>query len=164
MNTNANVKMQINRVSHVSRDDQLSIISVHSFDADNIAGLFSNNLYGKELPFGNLMTMLLMIEDCMNTISWPQQMADYRKMNKTYDIMNRKKSLRGRQFQLPAMNTPPEWKDKLPLATFGVRILFRTISGWQGVVQCLETGHRKKFISDLELIMFIIDELKNQSH
>lgn len=162
MNAKVNVKTQIHRVARVSRNDQLSIISVHSFDNENIAGLFSNNLYGKELPFGNLMTMLLMLEDCMNTISWPRPMADYRKLDNISDAKRKSRSFRDKSdIRIPSINTPPQWKAETPLATFGIRILFRTVSGWQGIVTCRETGESKKFISDLELIMFMIDTLKH---
>ena len=164
MNTNVNVKTHINRAARVSRNDQLSIISVYSFDSENIAGLFSNNLYGKELPFGNLMTMLLMLEDCMNSISWPQPMADYRNMNSLSETRYRKKSYRDKtDISIPYMTPPEVWKDSAPLATFGVRILFRTISGWQGIVTCRETGKSRKFVSDLELIMFILEQLNMQT-
>lgn len=164
MNANVNVKTKINRAAQVSRNDQLSVISVHSFDQENIAGLFSNNLYGKELPFGNLMSMLLIIEDCMNSISWPQQMVRYRKLDNISDLNYKKKAFRGKEeFTIPEMNVPKEWLETTPLATFEIRILFRTVSGWQGMVKCRETGKTKTFISDLELIMFMIDVLRNET-
>lgn len=163
MNANVNAQAQIKRVAQISRNDQMNRIAVYSFDDENIAGLFSNNLYGKELPFGNLMTMLLMIENCMNSISWPQQMSDHRKLLNLSQIKSRKKSSRGNIIRLPEMTSPPDWETEKPLATFGLQILFRTVSGWQGVVHCYETGHSKKFISDLELITFMISELRRKS-
>lgn len=151
--------MQLSKVAVVSRDDQFSSIEVYSFDDLNIQGLFSNGMYGKNKVFLNLTELILMVEDCMNNISFPQPMSRYRKMGNVSDMSVRRESYRDRaEFEIPEETAPESWKDAQALCTFKVRIAFRTISGWQGEAECIESERRIKFKSDMEFINFLIDE------
>lgn len=157
--------MSLNKVAAISRDDQFSTIEIYSFEDSNIQGLFSNGLYGQDKVFKNLIELILMIEDCMNSISFPQPMSRYRKMDNVTDLNLQKTSYRDKaEFHIPEEDAPAEWFDMQPAATFRVRIAFRTISGWQGDAECLESGNSVQFKSDLEFITFMVNETENSKY
>lgn len=154
--------MSLNKVAAISRDDQFSTIEIYSFEDSNMQGLFSNGLYGNDKVFKNLIELILMIEDCMNSISFPQPMSRYRKMDNVTELNLQKTSYRDKaEFHIPEEEAPAEWSDMQPVATFRVRIAFRTISGWQGDAECLESGNIVQFKSDLEFITFMVYETEN---
>lgn len=149
----------VSNMSMVSRDDQFSTIEIYRFEDSNMQGLFSNRIYGQQKVFKNLIVLIMMIEDCMNSISFPQPMARYRNMNNDANAELQKAGLRDRtEFAIPREELPAEWEDAQPVATFRTRIVFRTISGWQGDAECLESGDMIQFKSDLELITFMVRE------
>lgn len=151
--------MKLSKVATVSRDDQFSRIEIYSFEEFNLQGLFSNGLYGCNKVFLNLTELIMMIEDCMNKISFPQPMSCYRRMDGFKGMHIRRESYRDRaDLQIPDEKAPEHWKDSKPLCTFKVRIAFRTISGWQGEAECVQSGNRVKFKSDLEFVRFLLDE------
>lgn len=157
--------MLLSKGSVVSRNDQCSEIKIFSFKDSNIQGVFSNGIYGEKV-FLNLTSMILMVEDCMNSISFPHPMFQYRTMDIQPDMELSSKKFAYRdaaEFTIPQEEQPAEWEGRKPLATVRFRIMFRTISGWQGEAELLENGKKKKFRSDLEFIMFIVDALKARS-
>lgn len=155
--------MSLNKVAAISRDDQFSTIEIYSFEDSNMQGLFSNGIYGQNKVFKNLIELILMIEDCMNSISFPQPMSFYRKMDNVTDLNLKKISYRDKaEFYIPHEEQPVEWADIQPVATFRVRVAFRTISGWQGDAECLESGNSVQFKSDLEFITFMVRETGNE--
>lgn len=145
----------------VKQENQFDTIEIYDFTEMNPAGLFSNNVYGKGLVFNNLMTLVMLIEDCMNHNAYPQPMTRHRKLDIGGEEAGMANSfLETADIKPPVLEMPSEWKDKKPLGTFRVRIVFRTMSGWQGEVESLESGKKLTFRSDMELIMFMTEELK----
>ena len=154
--------MLLSKGSVVSRNDRFCDLRIFSFEDFNIQGIFSNGIYGEKV-FLNLTSLILMVEDCMNSISFPHPMFQYRKMDDQSEYAGSSKKLSYRdttEFTIPQEEMPPEWREKEPLATMRFSVFFRTISGWQGEAQCLESGRRKKFRSDLEFVMFVVKELQ----
>ena len=144
----------------VSNPDQVDTIRVYSFKDENIAGTFSNNLYGENIVFENMMSLILLIEDCMNSISFPRPMASLRKLDTTSEFSLRSNVYRNTaDILIPDIRRPSDWSDE-PVVVFRLRIIFRTLSGWQGEAVNVKTDERFLFRSDLELIAFIVDEIK----
>ena len=126
-------------------------------------GMFSNGIYGQDKVFKSLIELILMIEDCMNSISFPKPMSRYRKIDNVTELNLQKTSYRDKaEFHIPEEDAPGAWNEMQPIATFRVRIAFRTISGWQGDAECLESGNRIQFKSDLEFITFMVRETENE--
>ena len=101
--------MSLNKVAAISRDDQFSTIEIYSFEDSNMQGLFSNGLYGKDKVFKNLIELILMIEDGMNSISFPQPMSRYRKMDNVTELNLQKTSYRDKaEFHIPEEEAPAE--------------------------------------------------------
>ena len=154
--------MPESKIQTVSRKDQVSTIEIYSDADNNLQGRFINARYGERV-FKNLISLILLIEDCMDSMDFPQPMHRYRKLDNVeeFNLASRKMSYRDSEDKnIPEESMPEEWQGMRPEATFNVRIAFRTISGWQGEADCPETGKDIKFRSDLEFILFMVDELK----
>lgn len=152
--------MPVNSISKISRDDQFSTIKIYSFEDENFQGTFSNGVYGENKVFLNLISLIMMIEDCMNSISFPQPMALYRKMNTASELESRRLSYRDKaEIDIPEAEVQSEWPQD-HIVSFRFRVAFRTISGWQGEAECLESGSSIRFRSDLEFIRFMVKEIE----
>lgn len=152
---------EINEMVGIKRENQFDTIEVYDFTDMNPAGLFSNNMYGQDLVFNNLMSLVMLIEDCMNHNAYPQPMTRHRKLDIGGENPGESDSfLDTGDITPPVLEMPSEWKGAEPLGTFKVRIVFRTMSGWQGEVESLGSGKKFKFRSDMELLMFMTEELK----
>lgn len=150
----------LNNAVTLSRDDQFLNISIYEFENSDVAGLFSNNRYGENIVFDNIISMIMIIEDCMNKNAFPQPMSNYRKLEiEEAEHPIKKKRSDDIGIRIPRLDIPKEWESGKPLRTFRARIIFRTISGWQGEIQCVDSGEELRFKSDMEFLMFIIDNL-----
>ncbi len=56
----------------VPEDMRTSVIRIYSYRDKNPAGTFYSLYYGKEIAFGNLTRMLLLMEDLMDEMACPQ--------------------------------------------------------------------------------------------
>ena len=154
--------LTINCKGSVSSKDRVDTIKVYSFMDDNIAGTFSNSLYGKDIAFENIMSLILLIEDCMNSMSFPRPMASMRKL----DGMG---GFRSDSSMREDAEPAGAFKERIasvplgePIAVFSLKVIFRTLSGWQGEIEDLGTGEKLTFKSDLELIMFMVREIRKK--
>lgn len=150
----------VKKTMKISRDDQFGTIEVYDFSDSNIAGVFSNNIYGSGIVFMNLTSLILIIEDCMNKNAFPQPMSKFRKLNAESEQHRERPFIEPADIDIPQLQMPRKWLAVSPLRTFRERIIFRTMSGWQGEVKCTNTGRTLQFKSDMEFIMFMIDELQ----
>ena len=118
-----------------------SIVRVYSYDNKLFQGTLFNPFWGKEVPFYNMIQFLNLTEQLLNTMNYPQV------------------SMRARSFQSARAQTKKrlvgvnaEWAHEAPIATFGVRILFRQNASWQGELSWHEGDQSQTFRSALELI------------
>ena len=58
--------MLLSKGSVVSRNDRFCDLRIFSFEDFNIQGIFFNGIYGEKV-FLNLTSLILMVEDCMNS-------------------------------------------------------------------------------------------------
>ncbi len=146
----------------VSSTDQVDTIKVYSFKDENIAGTFSNSLYGEDIAFENIMSLILLIEDCMNAISFPRPMASLRKLGGMSGQLSSRAAFTGTDAgEPPGYGAFPDDTAE-PVAVFRLRIIFRTLSGWQGEIKDMGTGRKLTFKSDLELISFMVEEIRKK--
>ena len=153
--------MEARKNAPVSELDKLCTISIYSFTDMNVEGTFSNGVYGDDHVFRNLMSLLLLIEDCMNVVSYPKPMIKLRKMDSEDKAEFKSKSyLDGSGVDVPDDQIPQAWQETSPLATIKLKVVSRAMSGWQGEAQCVETGKNIKFKSDIEFIMYMVEQAK----
>lgn len=125
----------------VSEDMRSCIIRVERYDNKNPEGTFYNLYYGAEMPFENLTRLLLLMEDLMDELDFPQASVKSKRFGR-----ERKEPER---YSIPDLPPKPAQE---ALATFKVKVLFRQGASWQGKVEWLEEGMETSFRSALELI------------
>ena len=124
---------------------QTILLSVDSYKNQSVEGRLWYAREEEEIPFGNLMQMVLGIETLLNT---PHPSDDRREC---------RRSGQPRPWaQSPAKPT------RGALETFRVSILFRQNMSWQGYVSWLDGRQEKPFRSELEL-MLLMDQALTQA-
>ena len=102
-------------------------------------GLLTGRVYHPYLPSGaefkNLMQFLLIMEDLLDKLQFPQS---FRMQPEPAP-------------PLPSENEPHTGK----IATFSVRVIFRQNASWQGSVTWLEKEKEENFRSVLELVLLM---------
>lgn len=94
--------------------------------------------YGEEVAFSNLTRLLLLMEDMMDGMKFPQEAVQNRRFK------NSKKTAEAlRILPKPAQEA---------IATFKVKVLFRQGASWQGKVSWAEGKQEMAFRSALELV------------
>ena len=108
-------------------------------------GLLTGRVYHPYLPSGaefkNLMQFLLVMEDLLDKLQFPQSFTAHR------------------SFRMQPEPAPPRPSENEPhtgkIATFSVRVIFRQNASWQGSVTWLEEGKEENFRSVLELVLLM---------
>ena len=131
--------MRLGRVSRfVPYEQSTLVIRVLSYHGRCLKGFVTTPAQEWEIPFSNLMELLLTVEQLLDERQSPQQ------------------CMRPRIFDTPGhwqpQRTAVNTNRSTPLATFTLRILFRQNASWQGSVCWLERGAESPFRSVLELI------------
>ena len=148
-NGNGGECMAIASMNVVPEDLKTSIIRIYSYQDKNLQGVFYNLYYGEEIVFTNLTQLLLLMEDMMDGMKFPQAaMQPHRFQNGSdYAAMVHKK-----------LDPIPE-----VIATFKVKVLFRQNASWQGKILWLEGGQDMAFRSALELVKLMDSALPQPS-
>lgn len=112
--------------------------------------VLTGRLYNPALPpeglrFESLVEFLLVMEELLNEMHFPQSFTAMR-------------SFRGPQVR--ASVPAGERTETGRLATFTVSVLFRQNTSWQGCVSWLETGREESFRSVLELVLLMNSALE----
>lgn len=126
----------------VPEDMRTSVIRIYSYQDKNPVGTFHSLYYGKEIAFGNLTRMLLLMEDLMDEMDSPQASMTSRRLQKGYKKPERASI--GEQL-LPQPNEEA-------IATFKVKVIFRQGASWQGKLSWIEGKTEQAFRSALELV------------
>lgn len=108
-------------------------------------GLLTGRVYHPYLPSGaefkNLMQFLLVMEDLLDKLQFPQSFTAHRSFRMQPEPAP----------PLPSENEPHTGK----IATFSVRVIFRQNASWQGSVTWLEEKTEENFRSVLELVLLM---------
>ena len=108
-------------------------------------GLLTGRVYHPYLPsgaeFNNLMQFLLIMEDLLDKLQFPQSFTAHRSFRMQPEPAP----------PLPSENEPHTGK----IATFSVRVIFRQNASWQGSVTWLEEEKEENFRSVLELVLLM---------
>jgi len=124
----------------VPEDMRTSVIRIYSYQDKNPVGTFYSLYYGKEIAFGNLTRLLLLMEDLMDEMNCPQASMKSRRLQK--GMKSPERSSIGEQ-------TQPEGE---AIATFKVKVLFRQQASWQGKLSWVEGKTEQAFRSALEFV------------
>lgn len=130
--------MSIASLKTVPEDLKTSIIKIYDYQDKNPQGVLYNPFYGEEVAFYNLTQLLLLMEDMMDGMKFPQEAVHSRrfKHHKKYDE--------------PVRVLPKPAQEAI--ATFKVKVLFRQSASWQGKLSWAEGKQELAFRSALELV------------
>ncbi len=130
--------MSIASLHTVPEDLKTSIVKIYSYDDKNMQGVIHNPFYGEGLVFTNLTQFLLIMEQIMDDLKFPQAAVQSHRF-KT-----------GKKTPEPLTQEPHTSQNVL--ATFKVKVLFRQSASWQGTLSWVEGRQESSFRSALELI------------
>ena len=130
--------MSIASLKTVPEDLKTSVIKVYSYQDKNLQGILYNPYYGEEVAFSNLTRLLLLMEDMMDGMKFPQEAVQNRRFKH-----HEKREETVRILPKPAQEA---------IATFKVKVLFRQGASWQGKVSWAEGKQEMAFRSALELV------------
>lgn len=119
-----------------------SLVCVDAFDDGLLSGRVANPFFPRQQRFRNLMQLLLIVEDLLDEVNFPQAFTAPRR---TW----------GQTRPQPESSDNGQGEERGQLATFRVQILFRQNTSWQGRVQWLEQEREESFRSTLELILLM---------
>lgn len=105
--------------------------------------------YGEEVAFSNLTRLLLLMEDMMDGMKFPQEAVQNRRFKH-----HEKREETVRILPKPAQEA---------IATFKVKVLFRQGASWQGKVSWAEGKQEMAFRSALELVKLMDSALPQPS-
>ena len=141
--------MSIASLKTVPEDLKTSVIKVYSYQDKNLQGILYNPYYGEEVAFSNLTRLLLLMEDMMDGMKFPQEAVQSRRFKsskKTAEVV--------RIQPKPAQEA---------IATFKVKVLFRQGASWQGTLTWGEGRQEMAFRSALELVKLMDSALPQPS-
>lgn len=148
----------------VPREFLRNRITIYSYTEQNPSGTLVNPLYHEPKVFHNVMEMLMVIEKNMDDVQHPQSMTRHRPLFIPDEVSDRsRKNLALPPADPPVFAVPEEWKSQNPLEEFILQVLFRSISGWEGLLECPQSGEMFSFHNELELLEFMDSKLREVS-
>jgi len=118
-----------------------TIVCIDSYEESEPRGIIYNASLGGGEAFASLMQFLLMMENLLDGMKFPQSFTARREFAPTTSALDTGSGDGERQGNL---------------ATFTVKILFRQNASWQGCVTWMESRKAETFRSALELV-FLMD-------
>lgn len=118
-----------------------TVVCVDSYQKKVMQGRIYSPAIEGFVEFDSTMSFLLYMEELLEQMSFP----------KAYEL---KRSFKQAIESVGKVESAPI-KDKGKLATFGIKVLFRQNTSWQGIVSWKETKKEESFRSVLELIMLL---------
>ncbi|MEA4815626.1 MAG: hypothetical protein VB120_02060 [Lachnospiraceae bacterium] len=119
-----------------------SIIKIMSYISKNPSGIIQNPYFNGDIHFGSLTELIMLMEDMLNDLNFPQESMGKRKFQNS-----------GHRNEKAVIKDLP--KEESLLATFKISVYFRQNASWQGNIVWLEKQEEAQFRSALEMIMLI---------
>ena len=123
----------------------LKVITVYSYDGKIAEGTVLDTYSDKSYAFRGLVNLLFLIEELEDRCGNTEKFMEDRSI--AHDIRTNVKPIEAKK------------RDDVPLATFGVRILFRQNASWQGQILWNDRKREACFRSVCELIKLMDDML-----
>jgi hypothetical protein len=126
-------------VKYVPADAKTVIIEIESYEFSNPVGLIKNPTFGRKIPFRSATELLMIVDELMNSLSFPQA------------------TMHARSFAVPPRNIETServWGTE-PIAVFKLNVVFRHNASWQGTLTWLENEEQMPFRSAFEMLMLV---------
>lgn len=146
--------MPVIKNSLPSKKFQPTIIQLKSNDNESLAGKIYNPHCSDGKCFQNLTQMILLINDLLGEVKYPQNTVEFRSFNRNSESDKTK---------ISTININNEdISEESDVSTFKLNIMFRQNADWQGEISWVDTNTGKSFKSVLELITILDEELKGK--
>lgn len=124
---------------------RLTLLCVDSYDDGVLCGRIYNPYKENGIEFKSLSQFLLLMEDILDEMDYPQSFTNTRSFASSVD-------------DFPKTSSPELQRGKLE--TFSIRVIYRQHTSWQGYVVWNEKNKEECFRSVLELILLIDSALR----
>lgn len=118
-----------------------SLVKILSYQDKELRGTLYNPYFGREVRFNNVIQMLMLMEELLDSLGYPQKAMESRCFKPVEPA--------------PAAEPADGNTAKPVLATFKLNVLFRQNASWQGRLVWIEEKSETQFRSVLELLMLI---------
>ncbi len=132
-----------------SRELKTTIIHIYAYEKKTLCGAITNPFMKEPLYFENVMQFLLLTENLLDSIGFPQKSMELRE-----HVQKRQNAAT----TLPVVER--DHSKKRPIATFELEVLFRQNASWQGCLTWAEKNTSCSFRSTLELLFLLDDFLE----
>lgn len=132
---------------YVKNEYRSTRVCIDAYAGKRFQGRLYNPFFAEERSFDNLMQLLLLVEELLEKMAFPQPFTEQRTFWKA-------RGAQGAEQALPA--DAAIGKDaRGKLATFQIKVVFRQNASWQGTVNWLEQNTEENFRSVWELVRLI---------
>ncbi len=121
-------------------ETKTSIVKITSYADRQLRGTLCNPFFEHEMRFDNAIQFLVIMEELLNSLGYPQQAMERRTFRAAKPVC---------ELDACCDTCAPA------LATFRLNILFRQSASWQGQLVWVEEKCETQFRSVLELIMLM---------
>ncbi len=125
-----------------------SIIKVSAYEGKNIKGIFINPYFQQEMFFESTTQLLFLMEEVQDGLNYRQETMEKR------SFLERSKT------NERTLKEDVKEVQKVTLATFKIKVLFRQHASMQGSIIWVEKEMESQFRSALELIVLMDSVLK----
>lgn len=117
-----------------------SIVKITSYANRQLRGTLTNPYFEHEMCFDNAIQFLVLVEELLNSLGYPQQAMERRTFRSVKPVY---------KLETACDACAPA------LATFRLNVLFRQSASWQGQLVWVEEKCEAQFRSVLELLMLM---------
>ena len=140
----------------ISREMKVTTVAIYSYQNKELRGTIVNPYFETPLAFNNVMQFVLLMENLLDSIGFPQRTMDLRHAApKRIESSN--------ESALPSFSETADMPQGSPLATLELEIIFRQNASWQGSFVLREKNSVFTFRSLLELLILIDSLLDAES-
>lgn len=133
--------------SFVPYEMKTSYLKIWSCDEKVLKGTLTNSYYDSPLYFDNLMTLLLLMNELLDSLNYPQRAMEERRFGESSGV------------PLADSHRLSQPEPAKLLASFKLNVLFRQNASWQGNLVWIDKEGEAQFRSALELVCLIDEAL-----
>ncbi len=136
-------------VKPISKEMKTNLIYIYSYNNKTLCGAIFNPFIGEKIYFENALQLMLITENLLDFIGFPQKSMDKRTVYEETNInyLNN--------------DNKPDFSSFKPIATFELEVIFRQNASWQGVLNWVDKNSIYSYRSFLELLTLLDNILQN---
>lgn len=145
--------MSICPIKFIPHEMKTTKIEVFSYQNKLLRGKLSNPYYKNGIVFENVMQFLLITEELLDALYFPQKSMELRHFSNSDNTGSQ-------TFKTVAIS---DFNNSVPLASFEINIIFRQNASWQGNLIWLDKNTSTTFRSFMELLTLLDSVLSEEA-